>query len=558
MSGLAASPASMFLIFPPCFSADDQLRRRKVKCSEEHPLCSRCIRGGFVCAGYAVPKPWIFRSTAEAQTTSRASSARPGPCEDPQPVNSTNLTRRLYPSTQRLPPALLCSPLQLGNSDPFGVHATPIGPRESHLLTIYRKVVVPRIYHPALLSLGHVDSFNFNCLKDEVTACALLARNSAVEGFTLRSRHATPSTSFFEYMTRGCAILRRRLSLMDGSESASVMLPIMWATCLLATAEMFTSIATGETHLRAMSELVVRYIRSLDGKLEEASPILIMTFVDNMRACATLSRPMIDACRWFPRLFQDLWDRANLSHRTSQAGNHNLGFVHADVQDRILKDIIVSRRGREQNSGESQTHWTVVFSQVIFQHYQLLQVTLDAIEQLKTFSTNTERMQRQSVRGYLSASLLLWIQTNSRTPFINDALFGLRSSMLRHIKNMVNKDLLAQKSSKSQTRAYTDARLWALFIAIQVQLGNRETLDPDLICDEWFLRTFRTEAKSIQIHSWQQAVPIFEQFLYDDQLEPHISQWWHRIVFEHRPGGDGAISVQLQAREDVETRPNQH
>lgn len=77
MSGLAASPASMFLIIvTPCFSADDQLRRRKVKCSEEHPLCSRCIRGGFVCAGYAVPKPWIFHSTAEAQTTSRANPAR--------------------------------------------------------------------------------------------------------------------------------------------------------------------------------------------------------------------------------------------------------------------------------------------------------------------------------------------------------------------------------------------------------------------------------------------------------------------------------------------------
>lgn len=532
MSGLAALLASMFPILSLYFSADDRPRRRRVKCSEEHPFCHRCIRGGFTCAGYATPQPWIFQSTTEAQARSRADPTRPTAYKAPRLVNSPDLARQLWPSIQKLSPGLVWSPLQLGNSDPFGVHATSIGPRESHLLARYRQVIVPRIYHPALLRLGHVDAFNFDCLKDEVTACALLARDSALETFTLRGRHATPSPSFFEYMTRGCAILRHRISLMDGSESAHVMLPIMWATCLLATAEMFTGIATGETHLRAMSELVVRYIKSLDGKLEETLPILIMTFVDTMRACATLSRPMIDACRWFPYLFQEVWDSTNISQSTAAAVNPKSKLVHADVQDKILQDIIISRRGCEQKIGELKTHWTVVFSQVIFQHYQLLQVTLDAIEQLKTLFTHPARAQRQSVRGYLSASLLLWIQINSRTPFINDALFDLTSSMLHHIKNMVNSDFEVRELSKCQTQAYADARLWALFIAVHVQLSKRETLDSDVGRDEWFIQTFRNEARSNRIRSWQQAVSIFEQFLYDDQLEPHISQWWHLIVSE--------------------------
>lgn len=425
------------------------------------------------------------------------------------------------------------SPLQLGNSDPFDVYAIPIGPRESQLLAFHRDILVPRIYHPALLNLGHVDAFNAGCLKDQTTAYALFARNAALEDAQLRGRHATPSDCFFEYMTRGCAVLRHKISLMDGSESAHAMLPVMWATCLLATAEMFTSIATGDAHLRAMSQLVVRYIKLLDGKLEETLPVLIMTFVDTMKACATLSRPMIDACRWFPSLFQDVWYTMKLARPTAQAGDSESGLIHADVQDKVLKDIIVSWRGREQNVGDYKIYWHAVFSHVIFQHYQLLHVTLDAIEQLKTPSTNLARTQRQSVRGYLSAALLLWIQITSQTPFVNDAMFDLRSSMLRHIRNMMNKDLLVQNSSTNRSRAYTDARLWTLFTAFHVQLRLRKTLDSNKFRDDdWFIHTFRVEARLSQIRSWQQAVPIFEQFLYDDQLEPHISEWWHWIFSE--------------------------
>jgi hypothetical protein len=36
------------------------IHHRRVKCDEEKPACHRCRRLGRQCAGYSVPKPWLF------------------------------------------------------------------------------------------------------------------------------------------------------------------------------------------------------------------------------------------------------------------------------------------------------------------------------------------------------------------------------------------------------------------------------------------------------------------------------------------------------------------
>ena len=46
-------------------------KSRRVKCTEETPACSRCIKAGFPCAGYDVPKAWLFEtSNTSAQSCS--------------------------------------------------------------------------------------------------------------------------------------------------------------------------------------------------------------------------------------------------------------------------------------------------------------------------------------------------------------------------------------------------------------------------------------------------------------------------------------------------------
>lgn len=408
------------------------------------------------------------------------------------------------------------------------------------------------MYHTGMLSIGDMESFFADCLQDEASGYALFARNSAVVAFALGRQYATPSATFYTYMTRSCAVLRRRLSLMDGTETAHEVLPLMWATCLLGVAEMFTGLSTAEAHLRAMGKLMLRYIQLMDHK-PETKPVLVMSFVDTIRACTMLSRPMIDTYTWFPRLFQDLWDSTGVSHTDREVSCSNSSIVHPDVDDKILKDVIINRRDeqssyhspwreRGRDGRKTKFYWTVVFSQAIFQHSQLLHVILDALEQLAHPHMSSEQIQSQSVRAYLSASLLLWIQITSSTPFTTNKVFDITSTMLRHVKTMLKKDMFVRNASQSHKKAYTDARLWTLFIAVRAQLRKRETLFSDQIYDEWFLQTFRTEVKAKGIRSWQQVVPIFEQFLYDDKIEPHISQWWHKVV----PGQGSAMTQQVE------------
>ncbi|KAJ8121369.1 hypothetical protein ONZ43_g2156 [Nemania bipapillata] len=53
-------------------------RQRRVKCTEEKPVCSRCTRGGFQCRGYVRETVW-HHLTTEASSTTTASSSPPPP-----------------------------------------------------------------------------------------------------------------------------------------------------------------------------------------------------------------------------------------------------------------------------------------------------------------------------------------------------------------------------------------------------------------------------------------------------------------------------------------------
>ncbi|KAH8160211.1 hypothetical protein CIB48_g8049 [Xylaria polymorpha] len=45
-------------------------RQRRVKCTEEKPICSRCVRGGFTCQGYARETVWHHLTTEPSSTNS--------------------------------------------------------------------------------------------------------------------------------------------------------------------------------------------------------------------------------------------------------------------------------------------------------------------------------------------------------------------------------------------------------------------------------------------------------------------------------------------------------
>lgn len=478
----------------------------------------------------------MFIGSAEAQPNTHETCTEAA--ASVQLVASSIGATALKPDVQQQLSVAPVPSLQLGNSDPFNSYAIPVGPRETSLLNIYGDITAQILSKASVWKLKNVDVVRVACLSDQAASYALLARNSAIEDLMLRGSDAEPSTAHLGYLTEAQAGLRRKLSLMTGTETASMICPIMWATCFLAYAEMVIGSPTAGLHSRAMSKLAVRYTELMGDSVNKAD-IIAVAIIDFMRACTTLTRPTIDMDNWFPHLFQDIWNKTGLSRSQHGEKEAKASAVHRDVKDKRLKAMIMAQREEhnrrqdllegEFDVEEAKLRSLAVHSQELFQDVQLLHIALDALERLGTPSMSAEQVQDQVVRAYTSFSVLLWLFITSAISFTTERLLNGTGKLLHHVQSMMVKDVVEGKAV-SNVESYKDARLWALCVGVQTEMHRKGTLSYELACGEWFFEAFRAEVESREDASWQQVVSISEQFLSIQRMKPHISQWWHQVV----------------------------
>lgn len=434
------------------------------------------------------------------------------------------------------------SSLQLGNSDPFDTQAIPIGPRESDLLKVYREFTVQSSGKASWWKVNRVEVVQATCLSDEAAAYALLARNSAMPDVKFIGHNIARSTTHLSYLTRAQAALRKNLSLMTGSEMSSVIRPAMWTTFFLAYAELITGSPTLGVHIRAMSQLVIRYAALMGDKVNKAD-IIAVAIVDFMAACTTLSRQTIDMVNWFPGIFQAMWDKTGVRRNERGDDKATLGNIHRYVKDKRLRTIILDQREEQEKRhellegdpepAEAEDHGHAVHSRQLFLQAQLLHIALDAMERLGAPRVNDEQVQDQAARAYMSLSVLLWLLTTSPISFATERLLDGTGKILQHTRSMLVKGATAFPSS----RRSREARLWALCIGVHTEVYRKVNLGSGLACREWFFEAFNAEVKALQIHSWKQVAGISEKLLSLDRTKPHISEWWHQVVVDHNLEG---------------------
>lgn len=380
---------------------------------------------------------------------------------------------------------------------------------------------------------GEVAMTHTTCLKDEAAAYSILARNSALEHIVIRRSNPAMSTSLLSYTTKTQAALRRRLALMNGSETPQLVFTTMWSTCFLASAEMIVNSPTTDFHFRALSKLVMRYVE-LTGKGLEIDTILNLVYVVMMRSTATLSRPVLDMANWFPRLCHEMWYMAEVTWFAGEASASSR-IIHGDVKDEVIRKLLRSQSLAPNLSANlvETCHdpqaikllCNTVRSQELYRNGQMLSIAVDALEKLRRTDVTREQLQDESARACLSLSVILWLRLTSATTFFGNAFFDTSVYMLPHLKSV-----LANLGEGRAQKKYRESQFWALFVAVQSELHRKHVLGMGPICGAWFMQAFRDHTAAMQIQNWQEAVRIFECFLFTDGLRPHISEWWHQVI----------------------------
>lgn len=486
------------------------------------------------------PKAWIFQSSKETKVQSshivdtdfNALAMR----SDQQPSNS--------------PADLIYSSLALGNSDPFGTYAISIGPRESHSLQVYQRFVVPCLYKsrtPELVNLVILAErqSNITFLQDEATAYALLAREAALESLlSLRGRHVAPSTSSLIYTTKCQAVLRKRLSQINGTETPETVVIILCTILRLTAADAMTASSYAHLHIQAIRRLLARYTELVGTNFDRRviMDLLALVYVDVSQALLRSTTPMLELNDWLPYLNQDHKDASGMFQPSELITETlDIGTVHTDVKDEMLRTLIRNQRGtlfRYHQSLEGKLDpqaaglLSAALDKDILQIVQLLHI-ISETEAYSQTELSPEPLEDQTARVYIPLSVLLWSHLALPTSVVINLLVDVAYPTLRRLRNALLKSKPDQKTYLCGYTAFAHARLWALSVGVHTELHRARVLGLNMVCGYWFLDTFREEADALGVHSWQHAASIFKQFLYSDHLEPHLSQWWDEVASPH-------------------------
>lgn len=358
---------------------------------------------------------------------------------------------------------------------------------------------------------------------------------------SLREHYTTPSVSCLAYTVKSQAALYNGLSLLNGSETPEIVYNILSTVSYLASVDVMATSPAANIHIGALYHLVTRYAEMVGPQsLQRASMNIIAVFwMDAVKAYLGSKRPTLDLKIWLPFLGADTETVEPCESPGSEDGGVKFYSLHEAVEDEALKSLIMKQRQlncRYRKSIRTEQSPLAMLLISITLHCeglrinQLLYMVAEVEHNLLRPLLSLKRMQREYVRGCICLAVLLLSQAILPGSLSLDLIFDVASCTLHRLKNVMSTGQLHEGELLQLDRPLRDARLWALAVAVHVELHRKQTLGSHTACGERFLERLRSEATSMDIHSWQHAVSIFEQFFYSDQVKPQISDWWDRIV----------------------------
>ena len=415
-----------------------------------------------------------------------------------------------------------------GNSDPFGTQAVAIDPQVNELITFFRDLVIPSIYHTG--PDGWMTSKTANVhwqsavrgLGDEGGALGFLARYAQVAAITHKDKRM--ATQALRYSFKSTSVLRERLehSTVLAHKASPLSQQVYWQINMLWGTEIlirnFDAAVVHGKMLRALLEKQAK-INQLD-----VTFLRYVLYNDSHLISSFMVRSVFDYDVWIPEQYKVMEGLA-MSEMPDFAEVH-AEVIDPSVESDFLRKIFKIRREHVQvwkqrltSAGISPLMYAWLATVNSINQGQLIKRGLDAME--RAVKVSKEDAGRLWVEAYLSIACLYWIRSiggsmiicgvdiyNSQRPILEK----LRTALTRADETQTAEDQLK----------YRNARVWALFIGAQAEQSWKQ---PD-----WFTDNLALRAREMGLMSWISLKNVLQAFLHNDMLPPHGASWYEKTT----------------------------
>jgi hypothetical protein len=247
-------------------------------------------------------------------------------------------------------------------------------------------------------------------------------------------------------------------------------------------------------------------------------------------ASTFLQRPLFDYREWIPRVLRPLF--LATESQLPQLQTIDIGIFDPTIQDETLLSILKERRqsdsirklmftGSNETLPPTLTLWLIVRALLHLGSLINLYLDYEIILQSPLASSQETRVQ-----AYLSLAVVYYL----RLLRFNKVLYGVRLyerglNMDAVLRRMITKETMCFDFNSSK---YENARLWAFYVgAVAEQMPLRDLVEPTTA---WFNVNLAAQARKMQLLSWQTIQHVLERFLYNDDMQPHGSQWFNKTL----------------------------
>lgn len=432
-----------------------------------------------------------------------------------------------------------------GNSDPFHVYSIAIGPAENQLLSLYRDIVLPSLYHLHVDKKGLNDSNlndlaerdwldNVAGLEERGTALGTLARFGAMAA---RSNMGMLLVGL-KYLGQSTRVLRDKVSRRQELDNRADCLHI---NMLFDTENINGNHAGALAHGKMLLHIFKQQWKQqrLDYKL------LLYQLHNDLQFTATfLTRPIFDEGDWLLIVLKPIWDAA-AQHIPSYLEDRAEDGLDPAIEDETVVHHFTKRRqiihweglhtSKDNCLPPVEIATTSFLASTFLFHSRMMTYYADAEEQLqRELLTDQDKahLYAHQVVALASAQLQRWTVVCPQLmgiPIYDDsrAVNALKYSLQQ----------CQAYSAKSGSDKYRNAMLWAMYVGVLVEGGP--SYEPRVKnSDTWFHDRLAELARQMQIFKWKDLKFILRGFLYEESLMAKGSIWFEELVIHHQLNED--------------------
>lgn len=415
-----------------------------------------------------------------------------------------------------------------GNSDPFETQAVAITPEVNELITFFRDLVIPSIYHTGPDGWKTSQTANAHWqsavqgLGDKGGALGFLARYAQVAAITGGDKRM--GTEALRYTSKSTSVLRERLehSTTMVQQANPLSQKVYWQINMLwGTEILFRNVDAAVTHGKMLRRILEK--QSMNKQLD-ATFLRYVLYNDSHLICSFMIRSVFDYDSWIPEQYKTM-------EAAATAEMPNLDEVHAQVIDPsvesdFLKQIFTTRREhvevwkqRVTSPGISPLMYAWLATDNSIHQGQLVKHALDAMDMAEKASS--ENAGGLWAEAYLSLASLYWIRCIGGSMIVRGVdIYDAQRPILEKLRISLRR---ADETQTAKDRSkYQHAKLWTLFVGAQTEQSWRRP--------GWFNKSLVALGKEMGVVSWTALREILNGFLYTDMLPPHGSTWYEKTI----------------------------